>query len=110
MRLLLDQNLSRRLVAALADVYPESAHVADRGLERASDEAVWAHAAEHGYLLVSKDADFRQMSLVYGFPPKVVWLRIGKCSTADIERLLRARAPQIAAFERDPVAAILGLS
>jgi predicted nuclease of predicted toxin-antitoxin system len=110
MRLLFDQNISRRLVTALVDAYPGSSHVADLGLERATDEAVWRYAGAQGYLLVSKDADFRQLSLLYGFPPKVVWIRLGNCSTADIERLLRSRAARVAEFAADPEAAILGLA
>jgi predicted nuclease of predicted toxin-antitoxin system len=110
MKLLLDQNLPQRLVASLADLYPDSVHVRDVGLERADDETVWRYAGTHGYLLISKDADFRQLSLLYGFPPKVIWLRMGNCSTADIERVLRARSERIAEFERDADAAILGLA
>jgi predicted nuclease of predicted toxin-antitoxin system len=109
-RLLFDQNLSRRLVIALADVYPESAHVADLGLARATDEQVWRYAGARGYLLVSKDADFRQLSLLYGFPPRVVWVRLGNCATADMEHLLRSRAARVAEFAADPDASILGLA
>ncbi len=110
MKLLLDQNLSPRLAETLIDLFPDSAHVRDLGLERAGDEDVWRHARDHGYVLVSKDADFRQLSFLYGFPPKVVWIRVGNCSTADVERLLRARAERIREFVSDPDAAILGLA
>jgi predicted nuclease of predicted toxin-antitoxin system len=61
-------------------------------------------------MLVSKDADFRQLSFLYGFPPKVVWIRLGNCSTADVERLLRSKAERIREFVADPEAAILGLA
>ena len=110
MKLLLDQNLSPRLAAILADVYPGSAHVRELGLERAGDDDVWRYARDNGYVIVSKDADFRQFSFLYGAPPKVVWIRLGNCSTQDIERTLRARADRIAEFEMDPDAAILVLA
>lgn len=110
MRLLFDQNISPRLVQELADCYPESLHVRDIGLQSSSDEAVWAYAAEHGLTIVSKDADFHQRSLLFGTPPKVVWIRRGNCSTNDIQALLRTRLADLTAFERDTVKAFLALS
>jgi len=89
-RLLFDQNLSPRLVRLLADLYPESTHVRDVGLQSADDLAVWVYAREFGFIIASKDADFRQRSFLYGAPPKVIWIRLGNCSTRDIEALLRA--------------------
>jgi predicted nuclease of predicted toxin-antitoxin system len=68
LRLLFDQNLSPRLVRALADLFPGSAHVRDVGLARAGDDEVWSHAAAHGFAIVSKDADFHQRSFVLGHP------------------------------------------
>lgn len=65
MKLLFDQNLSPRLAQRLRDLYPGSLHVRDAGLESADDVAVWEYAREHGFTLVSKDSDFRQMSFVY---------------------------------------------
>ena len=49
MKLLLDQNISPRLVEALAEVYPECAHTSRIGLARASDSEVWSYARDHGY-------------------------------------------------------------
>jgi predicted nuclease of predicted toxin-antitoxin system len=89
MKLLLDQNLSPRLVDRLADVYPDSAHVLGLGLDRADDRAVWNRAHLEEYVIVSKDADFSELSVLLGFPPKVLWIRRGNCSTREIEILLR---------------------
>ena len=57
MKLLLDQNLSPRLVARLADLFPDSQHVSDLGLERASDQPVWDYTRDHEYLIVTRDTD-----------------------------------------------------
>ena len=89
MKLLLDQNLSPRLVRRLADLYPNSTHVSEIGLDRALDRDVWDYARQHDYLIVTKDVDFSEFSLLQGFPPKVVWIRRGNCSTLDIETILR---------------------
>ena len=107
MKLLFDQNLSHRLVAALKLEFPGSAHVRDLGLERADDATVWAFAREHGYTIVSKDADFHQRSFVHGHPPKVVWLRFGNCSTERMIASLRRHVGDLLAFEHDEESAFL---
>jgi predicted nuclease of predicted toxin-antitoxin system len=91
-RLLFDQNLSHRLVRALAEIFPGSLHVRDAGLARADDTAVWQFARDAGLTIVTKDSDFNQMCLVYGPPPRVVWLRIGNCATDDVLGIIRYRA------------------
>lgn len=89
MKLLFDQNLSPRLAARLAGIFPGSSHVFWLGLDRAADEAVWEYARAEGYLLVTKDADFSELSTLRGFPPKIIWLRLGNCTAGQIEALLR---------------------
>ena len=110
MRLLLDQNLPARLLIDLARSCPDSAHVMQRGLARADDEAIWQYAARHGYTIVTKDADFHQMSFVRGAPPKVIWIRVGNASTESLNRLLQSRAADILSFGADPEAALLTVS
>jgi predicted nuclease of predicted toxin-antitoxin system len=110
MKLLFDQNLSHRLVAQLAAEFPGSVHVRDAGLATAPDPDVWAYAATNGFVIVSKDTDFQQRALLYGHPPKVMWVRLGNCSTAAVAALLRSRSADIEAFEADPTASFLALS
>jgi predicted nuclease of predicted toxin-antitoxin system len=108
-KLLLDENLSFRLVPLLDSAYPGTTHVRDVGLLGASDERIWGHAAEHGFLLASKDADFFQRSSVFGAPPKVLWLRVGNAPTRAIASLLRERYVLIAHFAESSPAALLHL-
>jgi predicted nuclease of predicted toxin-antitoxin system len=110
LRLLFDHSLSPRLIRLLADVYPECSHVQDLGMDTASDSEVWNYAAEHGYTIVSKDADFHQRSLVRGAPPKVVWIRQGNCSVSDTADLLRERFIAVERFHAREEAAFLALS
>ena len=65
MKLLLDENLSRRIVSLIASHYPGSSQVALLGLERASDTAIWAYARQHDFIIVTKDSDFVDLSTVY---------------------------------------------
>ncbi|MDP6549463.1 MAG: DUF5615 family PIN-like protein [Dehalococcoidia bacterium] len=84
-------------------------HVRDLGLHSAQDEDVWRYAAEHGLTIVSKDSDFRQRSFLFGHPPKVVWIRLGNCSTADVEALLRAHHENLITFDQDAQGSFLAL-
>jgi predicted nuclease of predicted toxin-antitoxin system len=105
--LLLDNNLSHRLVPLLADTFPGARRVKDYGLQTADDAAIWACAIEHGLSIASKDDDFRQRSLVQGHPPKVVWIRLGNVPTTRILlRLIEAR-PAITLFLSDKDASFM---
>ena len=77
------------------------------GLDRASDTLLWEYAREHGFTLVTQDADFSEMSEVLGFPPKVIWIRRGNCSTSEIESMLRQSYAAIISREQDPTTGIL---
>lgn len=110
MKLLFDQNLSHRLVALLAAEFPGSTHVRDAGLATAPDPDIWAHASAGGFIIVSKDTDFQQRALLFGHPPKVIWLRLGNCSTDAAAALLHLQFDDIQAFVADPDASFLALS
>lgn len=107
MKLLFDQNLPPKLVEALAEQYPGSEHVRNLALASADDLEVWNYARVHGFVIASKDSDFHQRSFVEGAPPKVVWLRIGNCTTSKVEQVLRAYWASIESFERDSAASLL---
>ena len=62
---------------------------------------MWIHARANDYLIVSKDADFSEKSAIHGYPPKVIWLRLGNCSTEIVENRLRNHYPDIKTFARD---------
>ena len=99
MRLLFDEQLSEELVRLLVDVFPDCVHVRSLGAGGAADPAVWELARQHHCLLVTKDEDFHRLSVLRGAPPKVIWLRLGNCATADVANLLRQRAADIEQFE-----------
>ncbi|MCC6613682.1 MAG: DUF5615 family PIN-like protein [Anaerolineae bacterium] len=109
MKLLLDNNLSPKLVVQIADLYPDSSHVGMLGLDTASDMEVWNIARQNGYCLVSKDSDFNELVGTKGFPPKVIWIRLGNCTTHEIASLLRSRHSAITEFEQDDSAGLLEL-
>ena len=98
MKLLLDQNLSRHLVAALSLAYPGTQHVVELGLTTATDTEIWTLAQTEGYAILSKDADFVQLALLRQAPPKVIYLRVGNCATEQIEGLLHKHQVASQAF------------
>ena len=110
MKLLFDQNLSHKLVRLLADLFPGSVHVRTVGLKTAGDPLVWEYAKNNDLMIVSKDSDFHQRSFLYGFPPKVIWVRLGNCSTADVERVLRTNFDIIKVFYEDKYVSFLSIS
>jgi predicted nuclease of predicted toxin-antitoxin system len=108
-KLLFDENLSHRLARRLADIFPDSLHVRDLGLKAANDPLVWDYAKDNGFMIVSKDADMHDLSLLFGNPPKVVWLLLGNCSTSDVENLLRRDFNVIKVFYEDEYVSLLAL-
>lgn len=109
MKLLLDENLSYRIVRHIESTFPGSAHVKDYNLITASDLDIWEFAKRNSFTLVSKDSDFHQRSLVLGAPPKFVYLRVGNCPTERVVGLLNSRAEVIEAFLLDNDASVLVL-
>ena len=107
--LLFDQNISPRLVDRLADLYPGSIHVSIIGMGNALDIEIWQYAYDHENIIVTKDADFSELGLLKGFPPKIIWIRRGNCSTRDIETILRENYSAISTLGEDPEIGILTL-
>ncbi|HEY9601565.1 MAG TPA: DUF5615 family PIN-like protein [Allocoleopsis sp.] len=90
MKLLFDQNLSRKLVTRLADIFPNASHVQLHGLAEKTDTEIWNFAKQNDFCIVTQDADFAERSRLYGSPPKVVWLRCGNVPTNQVESLIRS--------------------
>lgn len=83
MKLLLDENLSRRVLPFILDNYTNSTQVALIGLEQASDKAIWKFAIDNDYVITTRDADFYDMSVLLGQPPKIIWLRTSNQTKAE---------------------------
>jgi predicted nuclease of predicted toxin-antitoxin system len=109
-RLLFDENLSEQLVSLLADLFPDSLHIRLLHGPGAPDGLLWHVAAEHGCILVTKDEDFERLSISRGAPPKVVWIRLGNCTTQQVAQLLRSRFEVIQRFVAHEEATFLALA
>jgi predicted nuclease of predicted toxin-antitoxin system len=100
MKLLFDENLSPKRVDRLADPYPDSVDVDRVSLGSEPDFVIWEYAKTHGYILVSKDSDFHERSLLYGHPPKVVWIHGGNCTVRQVELILRNKQSELDRLEK----------
>lgn len=107
MKLLLDENLSRRIVPALQARWPGTSQVALLGLERVADADLCAYAAQHGYVICSKDDDFHRLVAVRSYRPKLLHVALGNVSNDEILRALLETADQIDAAFTDPTTGVV---
>ncbi|MEY2704095.1 MAG: hypothetical protein RL407_157 [Bacteroidota bacterium] len=105
--LLFDQNISFRIIKEILPLFPGSKQVREVGLEGKQDREVWGWAKTNGFSLVSFDSDFADLSLLFGFPPKVIWLRFGNSSTSKIAAVLTQKNKEIQIFLKNEVEGIL---
>jgi predicted nuclease of predicted toxin-antitoxin system len=101
LKLLLDQNLSFRLLEKLQPSYPGSTQVKFVDLDQADDLTVWRYARDNDFTIVTKDSDFHEFSLLYSDPPKVIWLKCGNKPKWYVLGLLLNNQEKIEAFFDD---------
>lgn len=89
MKLLLDQNISYRVVRLLSGHFASVTHVKHENLTDASD-SIRNHALVNGYTIVTFDDDFVAYNPLYGPPPKIIWIRKGNLSNEALAKLLLA--------------------
>jgi predicted nuclease of predicted toxin-antitoxin system len=109
-KLLLDENLSDRIIPKLIDLYPGSEHVKALALTSTDDGVIWEYAKANSFTIVSKDSDFHQRSLLYGHPPKFIYLQIGNSPTSKIVQILRDNFDIISRFGDGEAESILVLA
>lgn len=88
MKLLIDQNLSHRLVKPLQTLFPATEQVRRLGLTNQRDQHIWEYARQYGFVILTQDEDFAELSLLRGAPPKVLLLRAGNLPSQQVVDLL----------------------
>jgi predicted nuclease of predicted toxin-antitoxin system len=101
MKFLFDQNISHRILALLPEQFSSSTSVKKEGLTNAQDSQIWEFAKDHDYIIVTQDSDFNDMNTLYGFPPKIIWIRTGNLKTKAILDILIDYYSELEKFESD---------
>jgi len=101
MKLLFDQNISHRILRQLPGQFTGSTSVKAEGLLNASDRQIWDFAKKHNYIIVTQDSDFNDLNDLYGFPPKIIWIRSGNLKTPVILMVLINHFDEISRFAID---------
>ncbi|MFN7117595.1 MAG: DUF5615 family PIN-like protein [Saprospiraceae bacterium] len=89
MKLLIDQNISHRIIAFIQNYYPEAVHVREADLKDANDAQIFRYAREHGFeAIITHDDDFSKLLQTFNAPPKVIQFRTGNAKTKFLAELL----------------------
>jgi len=107
LKLLLDQNLSHRMLVELEPAFPGSNQVMHLDLDKAGDKPIWQYAKDHGFTIVTLDSDFHELATLYGAPPKIIWLKCGNRPKWYVLNFLLKHQQQIEGFGQDDEAAVL---
>ena len=105
-KLLFDNNISHRVIARIADIFPHANHVMLENIDEVSDEKVWTFARNNDYTIVTKESVFNDIAIYKGTPPKIIWIKLGNCKIAEIENILRVNVVAIKEFLDEPIGAI----
>lgn len=102
MKILVDQNISFRILPLIQSEFPETLHVKTLGLTDFNDFQIFQYARQHDFVAVlSLDEDFHLIQLEHGVPPKIIWLRTGNCSTAVLSEIILTNSNTIRLFLED---------
>jgi predicted nuclease of predicted toxin-antitoxin system len=102
MKLLFDENLSRRLVELVQDLLPGSVHVTQVGLRSGTpDREIWDFAKQNGFAIITADRDFVMLANMLGQPPKIIILENCDYPTSVAARLISSSAIRISEFSRN---------
>jgi predicted nuclease of predicted toxin-antitoxin system len=102
MKLLFDQNISHRILKILSEEFVGSTSVKSQHLIDSSDKAIWDFAKKANYTIVTQDSDFNDLNSLYGFPPKIIWIRTGNLKTEELANILKIHYTEFTEFEKNP--------
>lgn len=101
MKLLFDQNISHRILKLLPEQFAGSTSIKKEELINTSDLEIWEFAKRNNYFIVTQDSDFDALNTLFGFPPKIIWIRSGNLKTKDILDILIEYYSDLVKFESD---------
>jgi len=97
--IIIDENLSDKLVNKLRDLFPDLLHVKQLGLTRTKDSVIWQYAQRQSIrAILSADSDLVTLAIELGTPPKVIQIAECNFTTSEVADLLRQQAVRITRF------------
>lgn len=109
MKLLFDQKPSPKLTSLFTESFEEVRHTQEIGFDKGDDADILEFAKTNQFTVVTKDGDFNELISLFGFPPKIIWIRRGNCTTEDIVEIIEANLDKIHSFGDDSTNGILTL-
>lgn len=98
MKLLLDENISWRIKKYLNFEFSDIIHISDLSIERLNDFEIWKYASENDCIIITHDSDFIDFVTLFGYPPKVIWLRTGNIRKVELANKINKQIPNIIEF------------
>lgn len=98
MKFLFDQNISYRILKLLPVQFQGSSHVKEARLINSDDKVIWNYAKKNSFVIVTQDSDFNDLNSLYGFPPKIIWIRTGNLPTETIVKVLLSHYDELKSF------------
>ena len=100
MKLLLDENLSWRMIKKLTLHFTEVVHASElKIIQPADDSSIWNYAKKNGFTIISKDDDFEKIVLLRKAPPKLIYLKTYNLDTNKLTDLIIKNKDKIVEFD-----------
>lgn len=107
MKILIDENLPKSLAKTFSEFSIEANHVSEFNLLKQNDNVIWSFAIKESMTIISKDNDFYSLSVLKGYPPKIIFLQIGNCSVSNLKNILLSKKEIILEFLENDVNGLL---
>jgi predicted nuclease of predicted toxin-antitoxin system len=98
MKLLVDNNLSFKLVQPLLEIFPGTLHIRNVLSITTDDLTIWEFAKAEDFIILTKDNDFDERSQLEGCPPKIIHLICGNKTTLHILNLILWHKDEVIRF------------
>lgn len=102
MKLPFDENISYRILKKVKEIFPDSKHTSNISKGLLSDKQIFDYAKAKNLSIVTQDQDFYDLQILYGYPPKIILLRIGNTSTQNILAKLQEKKSELTQFLSNP--------
>jgi predicted nuclease of predicted toxin-antitoxin system len=102
MKVLIDQNISHRIIPKLQGYFEQLTHIREVGLMDSDDYQIFLYARQTQFdAILTLEEDFQHHILIHKAPPKVIWLRVGNCGTNYLAEVIVKNIADIEQFIHD---------